>query len=82
MRDRLIELLMKSEMFNDADGKADTNCLAEHLLANGVIVPPVNTGETVYSIALKRAQPFVVVEAHIHLVGKEAAFEYKAESGE
>jgi hypothetical protein len=37
-RDRLIELLMSSEVFNDADGKADAKCLADHLLANGVIV--------------------------------------------
>ena len=38
-RERLIELLMNSEVFNDADGKADAKCLSDYLLANGVIVP-------------------------------------------
>ena len=37
-RERLIELLVDSEVFNDADGKADANCLADHLLANGATV--------------------------------------------
>lgn len=48
MRDRLIELLKDSEMFNNADGKADMQFLADHLLANGVIVPPVKKGDKVY----------------------------------
>ena len=38
MRERLIELLMNREVFNDADGKADAKCLADNLLANGVTV--------------------------------------------
>ena len=48
MRDRLIELLMDSEAFNDADGKADAKHIADHLLANGVIVPPCKVGDTIY----------------------------------
>lgn len=50
MRDRLIKLLFESELFNGADGKADANFLADHLLANGVIVPPCKVGDTVYQI--------------------------------
>ena len=50
MRDRLIELLMDSEAFNDADGKADAKHIANHLLANGVIVPPCKVGDVVYQV--------------------------------
>lgn len=50
MRDRMIELLFESELFNGADGKADANSLADHLLANGVIVPPCKVGDVVYYI--------------------------------
>ena len=50
MRERLIELLMDSEAFNDADGKADAKHIADHLLANGVIVPPCKVGDKVYHI--------------------------------
>lgn len=38
LRERLVELLVDSEMFNNADGKADTMCLADHLIENGVII--------------------------------------------
>ena len=50
MKDRLIELLTKSELFNGADGKADVTYLADHLLENGVIVPPCKVGDVVYLI--------------------------------
>lgn len=36
IRERLVELLVDSEMFNNADGKADTMCLADHLVAHDV----------------------------------------------
>ena len=49
MRDRLIELIEKavenSEFMYPAD--VDTVCIADHLLANGVIVPPCKVGQTV-----------------------------------
>lgn len=50
MRDRLIELLMGSEAFNGADGKADAKHIADYLLANGVIVPPCKVGDMAYFI--------------------------------
>lgn len=50
MRDRLIELLLESEQFNGADGKADANTIADHLLENGVIVPPYRCGTVVYVV--------------------------------
>ena len=48
MRDRLIELLSTAPA--DFDGNRNVRTLAEHLLENGVIVPPCKVGETVYVI--------------------------------
>lgn len=53
MRDRLIELLDNgNEKF--INGEGDWNdlleCLADHLLAEGVIVPPVKVGQTCYKV--------------------------------
>ena len=47
MRDRLIELIKDSSQYiNEQDGLVE--CLADHLLANGVIVPHYKCGTTVY----------------------------------
>ena len=52
MRDRLIELVKKavveSEFMYPAD--VDPDCIADYLLANGVIVPPCKVGDIVYDI--------------------------------
>lgn len=65
-RDRLIELCenlilsCKSSLCDDCEhNKIDyPHCMsahfADHLLANGVIVPPVEVGQTVYYIAGKK----------------------------
>lgn len=47
MRDRLIELLDNSECVADISTFEE---LADHLLANGVIVPPCKVGDTVYYV--------------------------------
>lgn len=53
-RERLIELLRRSEILCDDCGPyGNTYCteaIADHLLANGVILPPCKVGDTVYSI--------------------------------
>ena len=61
MRDRLIELLREGEDNTpcgrnpdyDCTGRKCSDCeresIADYLLANGVIVPPVKVGDTVYS---------------------------------
>ena len=57
MRDRLIELIQ-----NAVGGCARywAEVIADHLLANGVIVPPVGIGQTVYCIRYDKARkPFV-----------------------
>ena len=61
MRDRLIELIRDCCEFSHCQGKQDleicknqcdkTTTLADHLLANGVIVPPVKIGQTVYVVS-------------------------------
>ena len=62
MRDRLIELLnytpCKAECCSALDGgrcgdldkldRCQIEAITDHLLANGVIVPPVNVGDKVY----------------------------------
>ena len=55
MRDRLIELIteMENELYKAYPYTTDTfriKCVADHLLANGVIVPPCNVGDTVWEI--------------------------------
>ena len=57
MRDRLIELLQNrpigcTDVGGDGDGwlEVDYETLVDHLLANGVIVPPYKVGTKVYAI--------------------------------
>lgn len=61
MRDRLIELIQKAEkqqclnaVCGDIDSLIDSprgaEFIADHLLVNGVIVPPCKLGDTVYEI--------------------------------
>ena len=56
-RERLIELLMQGDIaaskqgvFNCCMCTREAEILADHLLENGVIVPPVKVGDTVYEI--------------------------------
>ena len=51
MRDRLIELLKEANDVVQLNGfEFNANVMADFLLANGVIVPPVKMGQTVYRI--------------------------------
>ena len=45
MRDRLIDLI------HDSDLSLDSVRLADHLLANGVVIQPVSVGQTVYVVS-------------------------------
>ena len=50
MRDRLIELIEEAAQMWDENPLSSFNeVCADHLLANGVIVPPVRVGQTVYT---------------------------------
>lgn len=64
MRERLIELLMQGELeadkrgvFNCSRSKWKAEIMADFLLENGVIVPPVYVGGTVYEIRRKAVSP-------------------------
>jgi hypothetical protein len=66
MRDRLIELIKVSHrewLRKEYDHETDKNVceyLADHLLAEGVILPPCKVGQTVYCIRYDKARkPFV-----------------------
>lgn len=58
MRDRLVELLVKDDIFDECECgmcTRDNYCvrcgaeiLADHLIENGVIVPPCKVGDVVY----------------------------------
>lgn len=60
MRDRLVELLVKDDIFDERECgmctrdnycvRCGSEMLADHLIANGVIVPPCKVGDTVYYI--------------------------------
>lgn len=53
MRDRLVELLLGSATFTDEyklPARMQAEYVADMLLANGVIVPPCNVGDTVWCI--------------------------------
>lgn len=59
MRERLIELILACDMENEVlvcfkerpKNRQAAEIIADHLLANGVIVQPVKVGDTVYGIA-------------------------------
>ncbi|MBO5463775.1 MAG: hypothetical protein J6A49_10745 [Clostridia bacterium] len=51
MRDRLVEMIDKAFLESDDNyGTPCTNQVADHLIENGVIVPPCKVGDRVYSI--------------------------------
>ena len=63
-RDRLIELLMQGDIaaskqgvFNCCMCRREAETIADYLLENGVIVPPVYVGGTVYEIRRKAVSP-------------------------
>ena len=53
MRDRLAELIADSFGVDPAYFDVDQFALADHLLANGVILPPCKVGDTVWFISHK-----------------------------
>ena len=60
-RERLVELLLESEPIKERDLDDDwcdneISDIADYLLKNGVIVPPVKIGDTLYMIVEKRAK--------------------------
>lgn len=63
-RKRLIELLDKPTAEFRFDSWENTDKIADHLLANGVIVPPCKIGEPVY-IAIKKTSRHCKAYAYV-----------------
>lgn len=66
-RERLIELLLESEPIKERDlddgwGDNEISDIAEHLIKNSVIVPPVKVGQTVYVIPKYKGNPYCGVQ--------------------
>lgn len=77
MRDRLIELLLKSEPLHERDldddlADGEIEAIADHLLAEGVIVPPCKVGDTVYTVSRKHPKKWKV-----HFIGYNSQGEFK-----
>lgn len=68
MRDRLIELI-KSARYWGANTSAE---IADHLLAEGVIIPPCKVGDTVYTVSRKHPKKWKV-----HFIGYNSQGEFK-----
>lgn len=70
-RERLIEILnntlIQGRTLEDRFYKSVIEKIADHLLENGVIVPPVKVGDTVYMIVEKRAK---ISREYFHFIKK------------
>ena len=71
-RDRLTGILLSREAVMDANAYDRAESLADYLLANGVIVPPIAVGGTVYTYGARR-----VKEWKVHFVGRNTQGETK-----
>ena len=84
MRERLTELIQNADTYDGHECKLctkdDVSCgrcgaekLADHLLANGVIVPPVRVGQTVYSFCdcFGAILPYDIQNFSIGFLGKD-----------
>lgn len=72
MRDRLIELLSNAPA--DFDGNRNVCTLAEHLLENGVIVPPCKVGDVVYVIFNMFKKKIETCRVDEFLIGENGMF--------
>ena len=77
MRDRLIELLLKSEPLHERDldddlADGEIEAIADHLLSEGVIIPPCKVGDIVYTINRRHPKKWKV-----HFIGYNSQGEFK-----
>lgn len=81
-KERLVELLLESEPIKERDlddgwGDNEISDIAQYLLENGVIVPPVKIGQTVYEIQQDRTLQKWYVYGIIKYDGQEWAAKAK-----
>lgn len=59
MRDRLVELIEEAAQIWDESPLGSFNEIcADHLIANGVILPPCKVGDTIYMLVTKKTHSF------------------------
>ena len=71
-RERLIELLNEAQLnCDDNYGMTNTTQMADYLLENGVIVPPVKVGDIVYIIDLDDYDEYteLVTDTEVFAIG-------------
>lgn len=85
MKEKLIELLMSAEnnaeeqgFFNCHRSKVKAECIADYLLANGVIPLPCKVGDTVYNIESLSIRTLKVVSIHLSDEGSIRCKKYKS----
>ena len=81
MRDRLIELISKVQYMGGLEEK-----LADHLLAEGVIVPPCKVGDTLFSISpttksIDDGYEFLGIESSRNGVWEDTMIQFKLTDG-
>jgi RNA recognition motif-containing protein len=70
MRDRLIELLTGNYM----NTMSDVYDVADHLIANGVIVPPCIIGEKIYMVVTRKTVSFDINKDGMRRIESEHSF--------
>ena len=85
MRDRLSELIRTSDILCDSCGEnAPSYCaeaIADHLIENGVIVPPCKVGDIVYSkYSGTNEIEYYIIDKVIHLGSDNFEFEAHLEN--
>lgn len=86
MRDRLIELIKQAEKQFSETGKPVLDIeeyVADHLLAEGVIVPKVGIGAKIYAVPLypRGVYEFEVAEISVELINDRNLFTYSCDGG-
>jgi hypothetical protein len=72
MRDRLVELIEQKQVYGvDQEQERpheiallDNDVLADHLLANGVIVPPCKVGDKIYALSASKTKLYLLTITH------------------
>ncbi len=75
-RDRLIELLSKIN-FKTPPYEIEAEDIADHLLANGVIIPPCYIGQTVYQLYRKYNGDSIVRQGKVSAIQQKADKSWK-----
>ena len=70
MRDRLIELISKTESGISFE-RAIPEEFADYLIANGVILPPCKVGDTVYIIDEPDFEDDYVLDVKVNAIGQD-----------